>query len=357
MSSTRLDSGSSRLSKILENRIHPNAPTPIISQYEAQAWSGDQPGGQSHHWDLWNVHGYYPEPAFHSICKDEYHRHSLVWSNYNPARFDVNFFNWKTVNSKYPLTLKQFFIKNQIDTPKFLKQGRSKFRPEFCHPANRFVGMLSRHGKVSRLKLYYLWVYLQLARELAPSSYPLSTLNGSNVMFNLSLNLSSEPFLSILKTSGSSPLLWNLAKTNAEDLISVRSKFEHRLHEKSIDLNTYTPFYNLLFDRLRGYFPIFAMKPRRVDKLRYKHSRGKSGKYVVEWKYIPQYKRLDVVLRWLVDDVIMQKSSKFRFQILKSLRLLLMSPSEHTVHKNRSYVHYHVFTRYKQTLVRTLRKV
>lgn len=99
------------------------------------------------------------------------------------------------------------------------------------------------------------------------------------------------------------------------------------------------------------------MKSRKVDKLRFKHSRGKTGKYSVEWKYVPQYKRLDMVLRWLVEDVAFQKAPTFAGQLSKSLRLLLTSPSTHIVMRNRNYVHRHVYSRYKSTLLRTLKQI
>ena len=55
--------------------------------------------------------------------------------------------------------------------------------------------------------------------------------------------------------------------------------------------------YTHLLELLTQNQPLFSLKTKRVDKLRFKHSRGKSGKYTVEWKYIPRYRRMDVVLR------------------------------------------------------------
>jgi hypothetical protein len=54
---------------------------------------------------------------------------------------------------------------------------------------------------------------------------------------------------------------------------------------------------NILFDELTEYVPLFSFYVKRVDKLKRKHSRGKSGKYSIVWKYIPKYKRLLTTLR------------------------------------------------------------
>jgi hypothetical protein len=137
----------------------------------------------------------------------------------------------------------------------------------------------------------------------------------------------------------------------------IKWRFGDTLNGVSVQAHLYTIFSRAFFYQLKQYLPVFAMKFRRVDKLRFKHSRGKSGKYTVEWKYIPTYKRLDVVLRWLVEDVMLQKANQFKTQIWKSLYILLTTPSLSAVKKNRDYVHKHVYARYKNSLIRTLKKI
>ena len=52
-----------------------------------------------------------------------------------------------------------------------------------------------------------------------------------------------------------------------------------------------------LFQELLRYSPIFSFVVRQVDKRKFKHSRGKSGKHVVYWRYIPLYKRMLTVIQ------------------------------------------------------------
>ena len=338
-----------------KSKVNPHSFVPVNSCYDPHPWSFGAPVDRLHYQDSYNTYNYYPGFFAYQLFRDEHYSHDDAWSRYTSSEFDKRLFDWREVLEDYPITLKHFFIKNQIDTPTFLRQKRSKFRPQFSHPADRLVGMLSRHGKLNRMRLYYLWVYNQLAREVGYNDPSLNTYDGSKLMVNLALMIPAKTSNDVGYVPGKPESQWS--PVNNDLSVLPKSRFGHVIHEGFIDFNVYLFFYNLLSNKLRQYFPIFAMKPRRVDKLRYKHSRGKSGKYVVEWRYIPQYKRLDVVLRWLVDDVILQKAPKFKLQILKSIHLLLTSSSEHTVHKNRSYVHLHVFSRYKQTLVRTLKKI
>ena len=50
-------------------------------------------------------------------------------------------------------------------------------------------------------------------------------------------------------------------------------------------------------DELEKHIPLFSFYVKKVDKLKRKHSRGKSGKYSIIWKYIPRYKRMLTTLR------------------------------------------------------------
>jgi hypothetical protein len=74
-------------------------------------------------------------------------------------------------------------------------------------------------------------------------------------------------------------------------------KVDNALQRKGMEFNR-NPSLNLLFfEALEEYFPIFSFYVRKVDKGVRKNSRGKSGKYVIIWKYTPPYKRLYVLLR------------------------------------------------------------
>ena len=246
------------------------------------------------------------------------------------------------------LTLKNFFILQQVDTPIVLHQYRSKFRPEFEDPTSRLVTMLSSHGKQPRIRLWLLGALSSLTSDFYPRATSMGVLSDSYPLLTYILYSSSPGY-------SSSSL--KLSPTEWETIPFFGSRFGHTLLGDDVAPVNPRRVDSILFEKLIKHVPIFAMKTKKVDKMRYKHSRGKSGKYTVEWKYIPRYKRLNVVLRWLVDDVRFQKAPTFQLQLLRSLRLFLATPSEHLVGRNRGYVHHNVYAKYKNSLLRSLKKM
>jgi hypothetical protein len=116
-------------------------------------------------------------------------------------------------------------------------------------------------------------------------------------------------------------------------------------------------FHELFFTEILRYLPIFSFYISKVDKRKRKHSRGKSGKYMMSWKYVPPYRRITVVLRWLVRDIRFQKSHTFQNSVLKSFQTLMFNSQSHLVYKLRNFVHLFVFQNYKKKLLKTLKSV
>ena len=305
---------------------------------------------------LWSsTCNYYAHPTLTPFFTSDLYDHDVVWGNHAGDFFDYNRFNWQYALETQPLTLKLFFIQQQIDTPLFLKQKRSQWWYVPKTPSQVLIGMLSRHGSHPKIWSYYLDVYNELIRELLyPGSFNHLLYNNQSIL-NWSFFYPNQSFHS-LKESFSSTNKYESSK-RLEDLSTPRTRFGHAITNDYIKYDLHLFFDNVLYQRLQKYLPIFAMKFKKVDKLRYKHSRGKSGKYTVEWKYIPSYKRMNVVLRWLTDDIFLQKAFIFKDQIKKSIRILLTNPNDSVVVKNRNYVHKYVYSRYKNSLIRTLKKI
>jgi hypothetical protein len=282
--------------------------------------------------------------------------HNDIWESYVSPNFDTNYFDWRTVMNRYPITLKHFFLTQQIDTPTTLKLKQSKFRPFFFQASSRLVGMLARHGRHPTIKLNYFSVYNTLVRNLMYPTHSSSDLFKSTSLINLLLRLPTEKFSSNQHNFEINTFELLLKKRKKEN-VTKSSHYGHTLNTNYLHLDIENVFYKILFQLLKQYYPMFSMKARKVDKLKFKHSRGKSGKYMVEWRYVPRYRRLSVVLRWFVEDVIMQKAPTSKQQLFSSLNLLLTNPNEHIVAKNRNYVHNYVYSRYRHTLLRSLRRV
>lgn len=253
-----------------------------------------------------------------------------------------------------PQSMRDFFISQRVDTPVVLQQGRSKFRPNALLAHYRLVGMLSSHGSHRRTTIALKSILTEVVRSffcLEPERLSGISQLAPVLFFS---NQSSQEYVSpdaddededecvAFREDPFTPFTWRYGFYNAAGGLTLSPGFLT---------------YVRLFEGLARYRPIFAMKTQKVDKMRFKHSRGKTGKYMVEWKYIPRYRRTDVVLRWLVDDIKFQRSNTFKSRIDKSIRLFLLSPRDHTVVRNRAYVHHTAYARYKNTLLRSLRRV
>ena len=345
--------------KLEKLKRFPTPRTPIYSSYSEFLWTGDL---ESKFYDVHYGHhfitDYYPHPKLHINLENLNFDPSLFWTNYEDPANGEFVFDFEKAVHQHPLTLKRFFILQNLSTPPYLKIKRAKNYPEFKQPAGLFVGMLARHGFARRVWRHYYWSYNQLIRKhfyplggVVPSSFSLPTLN-------LILSTPSE------QTSGFEykfdhgdlrTYFPTEEDSNAEN--PVHWKFSHRYDGSFVHFNLFHYFTSILFSHLQQYFPVFSMKARKVDKLKFKHSRGKSGKYVVEWRYVPRYQRMHIVLRWFVEDIILQKSRTLKLRLFKSFSNLLFSPSETLVSKNRNYVHKTVFLRYRNSLVRSLKKI
>jgi hypothetical protein len=111
-----------------------------------------------------------------------------------------------------------------------------------------------------------------------------------------------------------------------------------------------------LFQELIQYAPIFSFVVRQVDKRKFKHSRGKSGKHEVYWRYIPLYKRMLTVIQWFSKDIRMQKGKTLKRRLELSMEVFFFARRAHLVTRLRSFVHLFAFQNHKKSLLRTLRQ-
>ena len=333
--------------------------TPLHSLFDASFWIVDSSISRHRAYTWSKSRLFKPNYNLHGYFTSDLYNYEDTWINYAGDTFDTLIWDWqKLVPTHQPLTLKQFFVYQQIDTPIFLKLKRQSLRPESQYPSERLVGMLARHGKHRRIWSYYLNIYNTLIRDFFfPTQTPMLT-RQTIPLLNVLFFQPSQTFLA--STYGFYDYTYSDPKEKFESgELDTRllMRFKDLIEDGEIEYNLDVFFYRAFYSQLHQYLPIFAMKFKKVDKLKFKHSRGKSGKYTVEWKFIPVYRRIDIVLRWLVDDIILQKAFRFKTQMRKSIHLLLTNPDATVVKKNRDFVHFYVYARYKNSLIRTLKKL
>ena len=99
--------------------------------------------------------------------------------------------------------------------------------------------------------------------------------------------------------------------------------------------------------------PVLLGKKQTIKSI-LKYSRGKSSKYSLVWKYVPQYKRKRIVSHWLKKEIKLQKSLNYQSRVEKAVEVLLLNPKASLTNRLRRFVHKFVFHKYKKKLLKTL---
>ncbi len=230
-------------------------------------------------------------------------------------------------------TLVSFFALQMIDIPKSFSRSKSLYSPNASIHKLRLTNMLMRHGRKAK-------VSIALSRSIHEiiNNYVLP-INKTNLNFD---QISSK------KSINADP-----SKVSSEARLTT-APFIKNAHNSKGDVDW---LQNLIFEELEKYTPLFSFYVKKVDKLKRKHSRGKSGKYSIVWKYVPKYRRLTTTLRWLIRDIRFQKAKTFNLRLTRSLELFVFDRSSHLVPQLRQFVHTFVFKHHKKTLIKTLKSV
>ena len=266
---------------------------------------------------------------------------------YDTIRGDVDFPIERLLVVEFP-TLTSFFAQNLINVPAAFDSLKSLHYTSAALPHARLINILMRHGRrlyVSKLYSLTLW---QLARNIITRSS--SDEDDSSWTFVHSLFTSLT--VSNLNRSGvrTTPLPTFLTH-------SLSDKYGQLYGNESYCVPGAGWLQDILYQELIQHIPLFSFFVKRVDKRKRKHSRGKSGKYSIVWKYIPEYKRILAVLRWLASDIRFQKGKTFRERLALSIETFFFSKQSHLILQVRSFVHTFAFQNFKKTLLRTLRHI
>lgn len=116
--------------------------------------------------------------------------------------------------------------------------------------------------------------------------------HGNFVKILLQLNLSWQT--SILKSNCS------MGNYNWHTLYLLNQNYNSFCKNFFLTKNSFTEF---LSNYTRKAYAIFSLYIYKVNKNIYKNTRGKSGKFMFVWKYVPVYKRLFISLAWLMKEL------------------------------------------------------
>lgn len=248
---------------------------------------------------------------------------------------------------RYP-TLVSFFSVQRIDIPVCFQKSKSLYSSSMSTPQLRLITMLMRHGRRAHVAKGYSEAVGLILRQLSATSTAKRELPEWRFYFS---------FFTDFRLARNLETQHRVYYADKPGLYALEDEYQQEHTSDHYEAKGSRWVQSILYNEILDYLPLFSFYVRKVDKLQRKHSRGKSGKYTILWKYVPKYKRFITVLRWLVRDVRFQKSRTFNQRLYRSLDTLLFDKQSHLVYKLRHFVHNFVFQNHKKTLLKTLRSV
>lgn len=116
-------------------------------------------------------------------------------------------------------------------------------------------------------------------------------------------------------------------------------------------------FNTLIFKNMYQMLPLFSFYIYKVDKKVFKNTRGKSGKFTFIWKYITPYKRLFLVMHWLLKELRIKPGRSMADRLGATLQALCLSPKKTWMWKVRKFSHNYVYRNSRKTLAESYRTV
>lgn len=236
-------------------------------------------------------------------------------------------------------TITSFFAVNLVDMPVCFKKSKSLYSKTFEIPFFKFTNIIMRHGKREQVIKNVTYSFTKCFHQIIK-------------VFNHPEFIHWHQLYAWL-SSDNHDLVYFFPTLATKEFLPLHAG--HKITINGMFYNSNNFVKNLLFDKLLKYAPLFSFYIRRIDKSIRKNSRGKSGKYMIIWKYVPVYKRLYVTIRWLLKDLKFQKLKTFSERLIRTLEIFLLTPNLSFVCKLRKFTNVFVFKNYKKTLLKTLK--
>jgi len=261
-------------------------------------------------------------------------------SDYPNARID-NSVNYRAIDfyknfSKSELLL--YFGGLNVDVPRSLTPIASYRRTALKTNLSRFNNYFQREGK----KLKFMLLLLKSYDKVSDTIYPRLVSSNSKEchwreIFTLLTfsswheNSLSKNFLPQSQIS-SFETVWQQDKLLPTETLTVDGLF----------------FKNLL--KLDFLFSFYIHK---VDKHLFKNSRGKSGKFTFIWKYIPAYKRFNLISLWFMRELRVTPGQTLFVRLTNLLNIFLTSFHKSWLWKVKKFSSIFVYSNLRNSLAQT----
>lgn len=239
-------------------------------------------------------------------------------------------------------TFTSFFRNNTIDVPRCFSKTKSVRRPLNQIDLLKLNNYLMRDGK--RLKVFKhlttaLWAIFSDYKIQNIKTYKTS-LSWRDLFLTFNYAIYTSEQHKIL------PLINEELTTYGHTMLPI-GKFI----EDEWNLNT------LIFKNMYQMLPLFSFYIYKVDKKIFKNTRGKSGKFTFIWKYITPYKRLFLVMHWLLKELRVKPGRSLHDRLDATFRTLWLSPEKTWMWKVRKFSHNYVYRNSRKTLAESYRTV
>jgi len=235
-----------------------------------------------------------------------------------------------------------FFSVNRVDIPKCFKNTFSVKRSVNEIMFLKFNNYLMRDGgryKSFKFFVNFLWKFFEDLKTLSVKPYK-SYSNWRDIFITLnSLSFSNPNYLTI--------------DLNNDESLTYGHKFTGTSKEIQSDWN----IRNFFNKNLQSLMPMFSFYIYKVDKKIFKNTRGKSGKYTFIWKYVSPYKRLFLVMHWIMKELRLKPGRTLEDRLYLTLNTLLLSPNKTWIYKVKKFSYNYVYRNSRRTLAETYRTV
>ena len=245
----------------------------------------------------------------------------------------VNTLNYKFLNTS---TFSSFFITNNVDIPK-------------C-----FIGSFSLKRNVNEIFLLKFNNYFMRNGDRYKSFKFLS----KTLIFlenELKTNVLNNQWKEVFILTNYLFLTKNYYQPHS--LSPEILNFSHKFNSTSKIIENTNNIQNILYNNLVKLAPLFSFYIYKVDKKIYKNTRGKSGKYTFIWKYVTNYKRLFLVMHWIMKELRLKPGKTLLERLNLTFKTLLLNYEQTWMWRIKKFSHNYVYRNCRRTLAETYRTV
>ena len=254
-----------------------------------------------------------------------------------PTKTLINKLGTKQLNTKHLVMFKNSFFMDidttlfSVDKINFIYLKYNLFNSFFLNSLVEIPKVLLNFKRltstVNQITIYKLNNYL--------------TLHGKFIKSLITLNLAWNNSLQTFFKNTNYPQNW----INTLRLLGRPNSVQKVTSSVNLKQN-YTRF-------IRNSYSIFTFYIYKINKNIYKNTRGKSGKFMFVWKYVPIYKRSSIITSWLVKELRVLPYRELKSRITQLILKMTQQPLKTWVFRVKTFSYNYVYYNCRKTLAST----